>query len=99
MNRPRRNTGLKSTARWGKALQRHSGIRDRPGATEFSTFDQDRPGPLRSLAFAHDAKPLGHLGIGLDQSTEVAPEAVLVELFVGLDIPQPAGVRRDFVGD
>src|SRR5579863_567776 len=32
-----------------------------------STLDQNGPGALRALALAHDAKPLGDLGIGLKQ--------------------------------
>src|ERR1700684_3016248 len=62
-------------------------------------LDQDRSGALRSLAFAHDAEPLGDFGIGLEQAAEIAAEAVLVELLVGLDVPQPAGIRRNLVGD
>src|SRR6516162_9348379 len=62
-----------------------------------SAFDQDRSGALRPLALAHDAKPFGNFGIGFDQSAQIAPEAVFVELFVRLDIPQPARVRRNLV--
>src|SRR5579863_4163127 len=61
-------------------------------------LDQDRPGTLRPLAFAHDAEPLGHFGIGLEQAAEIAAEAIFVELLVGLDVPQPAGIRRNLVG-
>src|SRR6516165_4164616 len=86
MNRPRRNTGVRSGAIWGKASPDGS-----------SAFDQDRSGALRPLALAHDAKPLGNFGIGLDQSAQIASEAVLVELFVRFDIPQPARVRRNLV--
>src|ERR1700729_2894095 len=64
-----------------------------------SALDQHRPGALRPLAFAHDAEPLGDFGVGFEQAAEVAAEAVLVELLVRLDVPQPAGVRRDLVGD
>src|SRR6266699_480720 len=67
--------------------------------TRDSALDQDRPGALRALVLAHDAQPLGHFGVGLEQSAEVATEAVLVELLVRLDVPQPAGIRRDLVGD
>src|SRR3984885_6363998 len=62
-------------------------------------LDQDRSGALRSLAFAHDAEPLGDFGISFEQAAEIAAEAVLVELLVGLDVPQPAGIRRNLVGD
>src|ERR1700724_931017 len=64
-----------------------------------SALDQHRSSALRTLAFAHDAQALGNFGIGFEQAAEVAAEAVLVELLVRLDVPQPAGVRRDFVGD
>ena len=60
---------------------------------ERSALHQDRSGALRALAFAHDAEALGDLGVGLDQPAEVAAEAVLVELLVRLDVPQPAGIR------
>src|ERR1700728_2951874 len=62
-------------------------------------LDQDRSGALRSLAFAHDAEPLGDFGISFEEAAEIAAEAVLVELLVGLDVPQPAGIRRYLVGD
>src|SRR6516225_1649431 len=61
------------------------------------TFHENRPRALRALAFAHDAKTLGHFGIGLEQATEIATEPVLVELVVGLDVPKPTAVRRNFV--
>src|SRR5215470_14804698 len=62
-----------------------------------SALHQDRPGALRPLAFAHDAEPLGNLGIGFEQAAEIAAETVLVELLVRLDVPQSAGIRRDLV--
>src|SRR5581483_8043260 len=62
-------------------------------------FHQDRAGALRALALAHDAEALGNLGIGLDQPAHVAAEAVLVELLVRLDVPQPARIGADLVGD
>src|ERR1700694_1146456 len=64
-----------------------------------SALDQDRPRALRALVLAHDAEALGHFGVGLEQAAEVATEAVLVELLVRLDVPEPAGIRRDLVGD
>src|SRR6516165_6568518 len=63
-----------------------------------STLDQNWPSPLRPLTLAHDAEPFGDFGIGLDEAAEIAAEAVFVELLVGLDVPQPAGVRRYLVG-
>src|SRR4249919_471851 len=62
-----------------------------------SAFDENRPRALRALAFAHNAKTLGHLGVGLEQATEIAAEAVLVELVVGLDVPKAAAVGGNFV--
>jgi len=43
-------------------------------------------------------KPPRHLLVGLDQATHVAAEAVLVELVLRLDVPQPAAIGRDLVG-
>src|SRR5215469_1906908 len=102
MNRPRRNTGVRSQSIWGKAQRPRwlcTGLPPgRPTAGDGSSaFDQDRSGALRPLALAHDAKPLGNFGIGFDQSAQIAPEAVLVELFVRFDIPQPARIRGNLV--
>src|SRR5712692_3007987 len=66
-------------------------------AASASALHQNRPGALRPLALAHDAEPLGHLGIGFEQTAEVAAETVLVELLVRLDVPQPARIGRDLV--
>src|SRR3984885_4969126 len=64
-----------------------------------SALHQHRSGALRPLTFAHDAQALRDFRIGFEQAAEVAAEAVLVELLVRLDVPQPAGIRGDFVGD
>src|SRR5262249_1499376 len=45
-----------------------------------------------------DAEAARHFLIGLGHLTEVLTEAVLVELLVGLHVPQPAIVRADLVG-
>src|SRR5947209_6283218 len=58
-------------------------------ALKFSALDQNRAAALRPFAFAQDAEALGDLRIGLEQSAEIAAEAVLVELLAGLDVPQP----------
>ena len=63
-----------------------------------SALHQHRSGALRALALAHDAKAFGDFGVGLDQAAEIAAETVLVELVVGLDVPQPAAVGRNLVG-
>src|SRR5262245_66319191 len=55
-----------------------------PGA---SALHQDRSAALRTLALAHDAEPPGDLGIGLQQTAEIAAETVLVELLAPLDVP------------
>src|SRR5690242_21028891 len=73
-------------------------LREPPSRTILA-LDQDRTGALRALAFAHYAEALGDLGIGFKEPAEVAAETVLVELLVRLDVPQPAGIRRDLVGD
>src|SRR5262245_18995609 len=59
---------------------------------------QHGSGALRPLAFAHDAETLGNFSVGLDQPAEIAAETVLVELVVGLDVPQPAAVGGNLVG-
>src|SRR6516164_6515223 len=64
-----------------------------------SALDQDRARAGRPLVLHQDAQALGHFRVGLQQSAEIAAEAVLVELLVRLDIPQPARIRRDLVGD
>ena len=44
------------------------------------------------LQTAHD------LGIGLLHAAQVPAEAVLIQLLVGLHIPQPGGIGADLVG-
>src|SRR5829696_3543567 len=60
---------------------------------------QARAAERRLLVLAQDAEAAGDLGVGLDQAAEVAAEAVLVELVLALDVPQPARIGRDLVGD
>src|SRR5436305_12062477 len=64
-----------------------------------SAFDQHRTRARWPLVFHQDAQTLGDLGIGLQQSAEIPAEAILVELLVRLDVPQPARVGGDLVGD
>ena len=59
----------------------------KPAIAKISALDEDRPRPLGTLAFGHDAKALGHFGIGFEQAAEVPAEAILVELLVRLDVP------------
>src|SRR5262249_26605842 len=58
-------------------------------ALKFSALHQNRPAALWPFAFAQDAEALGDLRICLEQSAEIAAEAVLVELLARLDVPQP----------
>src|ERR1700760_577111 len=62
-------------------------------------LDQHRAGTRGPLVLHEDAEAFCNLGIGLEQPAEIPAEAILVELLVRLDVPQPAGVRRDLVGD
>src|ERR1700712_2588737 len=64
-----------------------------------SALHEHRTGAGRTLVLHQDAQTLGDLGIGLQQPAEIPAETILVELLVRLDVPQPAGVRRDLVGD
>src|SRR6202023_1869108 len=62
-------------------------------------LDQHRPRAHGPLVFHEDAESPCDFGVSLEQSAEIPAEAILVELLVRLDVPQPAGVRRDLVGD
>src|SRR4051794_18406148 len=73
------------------------GLRPRPGMT--SALHQHRAGSRGALVLHQDAQAFCHLGVGLEQPAEIAPKPVLVEFFVRLDVPQPAGVRGNLVGD
>src|SRR5215472_5544916 len=57
-----------------------------------------RAGHVAGAAFGHDAQTPRDLLIGLCHLAEIAAEAVLVQLLVGLDVPEPAIVRADLVG-
>src|SRR6187200_3194580 len=56
---------------------------------------QHRAGARRTLVLHEDAEAFCNFGIGLQQPAEIAAETILVELLVRLDVPQPAGIRRD----
>src|SRR5215471_17023073 len=71
-------------------------VRARPQRRTLA-LHKHRAGPLRTLALRHDAEALGDIRIGFEQPAEIAAEAVLVELVVGLDVPQPARIGRDLV--
>src|SRR4051812_28324452 len=64
-----------------------------------SALDENRTRARRALVLHQDAEPLGDLGIGLQKAAKITTEAVLVELLVRLDVPQPAGIRGNLVGD
>src|SRR4029077_12361261 len=50
-------------------------------------------------ALGKNSKPARHFLISLGDLAQVAAEAVLVQLFVCLDVPQAAAVRADLVGE
>src|ERR671929_360216 len=50
-------------------------------------------------AFRQDAKPTRHFLVGLLDIAEIAAEAVLIEFLVRFEIPEPAGVRADLIGE
>ena len=52
-----------------------------------------------AVGLRHDAEAPGDLGVGVGEGAEVLAENVLVELAPGLDVPEPAAVGRDLVGD
>src|SRR6185437_600968 len=60
---------------------------------------QHRPRARPSRAVDMQPEPPRDLLIGLDQASHVAAEAVLVELVLRLDVPQPRAVRRNLVGE
>src|ERR1700693_2864429 len=55
-----------------------------------SALHQHRTGARRPFVFHQNPQPLGDFGVGLQQAAEIAAKAILVELLVRLDIPQPA---------
>src|SRR3569623_1989591 len=82
------------------------GDRSKPGRSVYSIDDLrasalhlHRTGALRPLVLAHDTEAPRDVGVGFEQATHVATEAVLVELLVGLEVSQPARIRRQLVGD
>src|SRR6201996_4548797 len=84
---------------WGSRMPVFSVTVTRAFTSITSALHQHRAGARRTLVLHQDAEPLCHFGIGLQQTAEIPAETVLVELLVRLDVPQPARVRRDLVGD
>src|SRR5215831_15770967 len=58
-----------------------------------------RAGHVPGAALGHDAQAPSDLLIGFRHLAEVAAEAVLVQLLIGLDVPEPAIVRADLIGE
>src|SRR5262245_35165527 len=59
--------------------------------------DQHRPAALRARIAAKQPEAARDLLIGIQHSPQVAPEAVLVELVGGGNVPEPAAIRADLV--
>src|SRR6056297_483858 len=53
----------------------------------------------RCGALGHHAKPVGHFGIGVRKTTQIAAEHVLVQFLTGLDVPQATAIGADLVSD
>src|SRR5688572_21533172 len=53
----------------------------------------------RIVRLAENAEALGDFAVGIDQPAQILAEAVLVELIARLDVPEPAVVGRDLVGE
>ena len=86
---PDRERGPRCTTR--PALNRPRPLA--PPLSLFRLFHQTGSGRARIFALLHDPQPASDLGISLDHAAEVLAKSVLVELVIGLDVPQPAGVR------
>src|SRR5690348_5177743 len=64
-----------------------------PSLHRLRAFEVARP------AFGQDAQTSRHFLIRFLDPAEILAEAVLVHLLVGLEIPEPAIVRADLVGE
>src|SRR6185312_12206509 len=64
-----------------------------------SALDQHRTRTGGPLVFHEDAEAFCDFRVSLEQAAEIPAEAILVELLVRLDVPQPARIRRDLIGD
>src|ERR1700753_988297 len=84
---------------WGSRMPVFSVTVTRAFTSITSALHQHRAGARRTLVFHEDAEPLCYYGIAFEETTEIPEETILVEFLVRLDIPQPARVRRDLVGD
>src|SRR5690606_34728559 len=60
------------------------------------SLHENRPAALRPLLLlGQDAETARDFLIGLDEAAHVAAETVLVQLVLGLHVPEPARIRRD----
>src|SRR5580704_3103051 len=62
-------------------------------------LDQHRARTRGPLVLHEDAEPPCDFRVGLKKAAQVPAETILVELLVRLDVPQPARIRRDLVGN
>src|SRR5262245_9472172 len=60
--------------------------------------DEDRPRWFGMAVLHKNAEAARHFLIGFNKPSEVAAAAVLVELVLGHDVPEPAAIRPDLVG-
>src|SRR5215831_12204899 len=64
-----------------------------------NSLHQLRPMGARLFVLLQYSQAARHFGIGFNEPAKVAAKAILVELVVRLDIPQPARIRGNLVGD
>src|SRR6478735_6791800 len=69
------------------------------GGRAVRSLHEARAAQVGLFVFRHDAEAASHFGIGLDEAAHVAAKTILVELVLGLDVPQAARIRRNLVGD
>src|SRR5882757_8770987 len=84
---------------WGSRMPDFRVTVTRAFTSPTSALHQHRTGARGPLVLHQDPQPFCHLGVGFQESAEIAAKTVLVELLVRLDVPQPARIRRDLVGD
>src|SRR5690606_9938240 len=70
-----------------------------PGSRRCGLLDEHRAALRARLVLVQDAEPPRPVLVGLKHSPHVAAEAVLVQLVVGHDVPETAGIGGDLVGD
>src|ERR1700756_994970 len=75
------------------------GITNTRAFMRLASLHRRRALDIARCAFGQDAEPARDLLIRLFDLTEVAAESVLVELLVGLEVPEAAIIRADLVGE